>query len=127
MRHCATCGSSLEGRSPRARYCSNSCRAKGRRNGDAMPVLPLPLSAGTAGRLTSATRSEAEALGVAGSALAESALTLALQIDALPDPRTLPNLNREWRATMAELRAASVGVTVNPLDELRRRRESRTG
>ena len=57
------------------------------------------------------------------SSQADAALLLAEQVDAA-DQRTMPALMREWRAAMAELRAAStVAASVNPFDELRRRRE----
>lgn len=38
MRRCQTCGTSLDGRSPRARYCSDLCRARGKR-GYSAPTL----------------------------------------------------------------------------------------
>lgn len=81
------------------------------------------------GRVTAATRAEVAALGLEGSATSEVAVTLALSIDALADPRTMPGLTREWRAAMADLRAASAqqSPVVNPLDELRRKREQRSG
>ena len=130
MRSCATCGASIEGRNARARFCSDLCRARGRRLGHAVPAHdPAEVApAAVSGRVTAATRAEVDAVGLAGAALAEVALTLALQIDALADPRTMPGLTREWRAAMAELRAMSTAApVVNPLDELRRRREQRSG
>ena len=129
MRQCATCGASIEGRNARARFCSDLCRARGRRDGLATPATVEPDVVAVAGRVTAATRAEVVELGVGGSALAEVALVLALQVDALADPRTMPGLTREWRAAMAELRALTAvdAPVVNPLDELRRRREQRGG
>ncbi len=131
MRVCASCGASIDGKLTRARFCSDVCRARARRKGEPFaPPPPDPVDpTATAGRVTAATRAEVAALGFEDSGLAEVALTLALQIDALADPRTMPGLTREWRAAMAELRALSVqqAPVVNPLDELRRRREQRSG
>ena len=39
MRRCETCGTSLEGRSPRARYCSDVCRTRGKRGHRAPAVV----------------------------------------------------------------------------------------
>lgn len=128
QRSCDICGKPYEAVRSTSRYCSSTCRSRAHLSGQSVPTLAVIAEhPASPGRVTAATRAEAEALGQEGSALAEAALVLALQVDALPDPRTLPALTREWRATMAELRAASVGVSVNPLDELRRRRDSRAG
>lgn len=126
QRSCDTCGTDYEAQRSTSRYCSSNCRAKAHNSRQHAPNLtviePAPL-----GRVTAASRGEIDALGLSGNPLSEVVLTLSLQIDALADGRTLPNLTREWRAAMAELRASSVGVSANPLDDLRRRRESRAG
>lgn len=117
-RECQTCGASLEGRRGHARFCSDVCRARGAKQRPAPVVAPET----GAGRLAAATTAEAQTLGVDGP-LAVAALLLAEQADAA-DQRALPALMREWRAAMAELRAASTATaSANPLDELRRRRE----
>lgn len=120
-RTCQTCGASLEGKRGDARYCSSICRTRAAR---LRPVRPATAIAPdqAPGRPAAATGAEAQSLGVTGS-LADAALLLAEQIDAA-DQRTMPALMREWRAAMAELRAASkASASANPLDELRRRRE----
>lgn len=130
MRTCASCDASIEGRNRKARFCSDVCRARGRREGLAVPAKVAGSDVvAVAGRVTAATRAEVAALGLEGSATSEVAVTLALSIDALADPRTMPGLTREWRAAMADLRAASAqqSPVVNPLDELRRKREQRSG
>ena len=120
-RECETCGASLAGRRSDARFCSDVCRARAVKR----RLKPVAAPESPPGRLAASTAAEAQALAVTG-AQADAALLLAEQVDAA-DQRTMPALMREWRAAMAEMRAASTAAaSMNPLDELRRRRE-RTG
>lgn len=138
-RTCAAgCGTSLTGRSARARFCSSDCRAKAtkrRRKGvpeDLSNVVPLnppsdestpasepdgPVTMSTLDVLTRAERAETPS--------GQVALALARRIDKAADSgSSLAALARQLSETMTE---ALVGVVLEPdkVDELRARRDQK--
>lgn len=138
-RMCAAgCGTSLAGRTPRARFCSSDCRAKAtkrRRKGqpeDIGVVVPFapppdesappdepdgPVTRSTLDVLTRAERAETPS--------GQVALALARRIDKAADSgSSLAALARQLSETMAE---ALVGVVLEPdkVDELRARRDQK--
>ncbi len=121
MRTCATCGTSLDGRRDNARYCSDACRARARRETTGEPTNGEP------GQLERVTR---DRLGAqANTPAGVAALMLAALLDDPANPVSLrAGLVREFRATLDAANgqpAPSVNRPLTPLDELMQRRQRR--
>lgn len=140
-RMCAAgCGTSLAGRTPRARFCSSDCRAKAtkrRRKGQpedigtgvVVPFAPPPDESappvepdGPVTRSTLDVLTRAERVSTPSG---QVALALARRIDKAADSgSSLAALARQLSETMTE---ALVGVVLEPdkVDELRARRDAK--
>lgn len=80
---------------------------------------------GVSRKISTATRRELEAAGKLGSALGNTALVLAHRLDAGSDPASgTAAMAKELRTLMATLGAGMV-AEVDPVDEVRKRREAR--
>ena len=78
MRACETCGASLEGRRPAARFCDASCRMRKRRHPEiAAAVAPVEVSTAVADALIE----ELERLDMAASYEGRVAVGIARQLD----------------------------------------------
>lgn len=131
-RTCRSCGESIDGLAPSAKYCkAPACvtsRAKARKRrervGDVLPILVDP-TAYRAGSVLEATLRELEGAGVAGTVEGEVALALARRIDGQADTGSaMASLSRELRVTLAAaLRLAE--SPADPIVDLQRHREER--
>jgi hypothetical protein len=126
-KQCAMCPAEFEAKRATAKYCSARCRVRASRSqprqDDASEMPADPSS-----ELWSATLAELTAAGRALSAGGLAALALARRIDAA-DRETgssLATLVREHRAALADA-VRDGAAAVNPLDELRDRRERKFG
>lgn len=127
---CLVCGESLEGRSARAKFCSDRCRKRKQRGADVSPMVTSPDRGSSGpGVLSGALAAEFEAAGVPGSPRAIQAVLLAQRLDMAPisadTGSAIASLSKEVdRLRVAALKdAAPVG---DPLDELtKKRREKR--
>lgn len=114
MRRCQACGTSLEGRSPRARYCSSTCRGRGHRG--AAPLVPLPAP----NEAAAAPDPDAPL-----PTLEEVAAELAAQLRSPHCPPTAKAaLAREYRATLAEIEKSRPKAK-DGIDEIAERRARR--
>lgn len=113
MRRCQACGESLEGRSPRARYCSSTCRGRGFRG--AAPLVPLP------GPDEAPVADPDAPLPT----LEEVAAELAAQLRSPHCPPTAKAaLAREYRATLVEIEKGKPKAK-DGIDEIAERRARR--
>jgi hypothetical protein len=123
-KRCAVCPAGFEAKRPSAKYCSERCRKRAQRQPGGVAATIPAVPAGASGGLEAATLAELGMARRAGSAAGLAALALARRIDA-SDAETgagLASLVREHRAALAD--AVKGGrAEVNPLDELRSRRE----
>lgn len=115
-RVCAVCGASMQGRSPRARFCSDRCRGRARRHRD---LVASPPGVSAEGALVEATRAELGAGRGLDSAAGQAALVLAGRIDSGADSGTgLAALVREWRACVDDALRASSPAGDDWIDDL---------
>lgn len=126
---CETCRTSFHSRSSRARYCSDSCRARARYartiGRTIVAPVPDPLEA-PAGALADAIRRDLEHLGHADTTLGLAALALASRIDAGAESSTgLAALTRELRSCLAEARAQGDQSGPDALIEIKAKRAQR--
>lgn len=127
---CVVCGTEFEAKRSAAKYCGARCRQRAHRRPEAASdakVLALSAelaSETSAGGTAAATAVELERAGRLETALGQLALALARRIDA-GDAETgssLAALARQHRETLAEA-VRDAQQAVDPLDELRKRRE----
>ena len=124
------CGTTFTATSPRAMYCSRSCRQRASREGRVGSARVIPMApqvrAEADSTVTDATRSELEAAGRQDTALGRSALALAARIDTgLDTGSALASAVRGLTETMA---AALKGAEpASSLDELKARRRAKRG
>lgn len=134
MRGCAVCGESLEGRSRRAKFCSDRCRKRNQRAGGTRPAVLLNDRGNyepSPGLLSNALTEEFRAAGVMGSSRAAQALLLAQRLDQpMSDSASaVAALSKELDRLRLEVLKATPAVE-DPLDEMarkRREREQRAG
>ena len=115
------CGKEFETSSKRAKFCGSTCRSRGHRSAE---VIPIP--AGDAPEeespLLAATRRELEQAGVADTAMGQQAIELARR---MTHPKAMglsvAPISKELRAVMTE--ALREAPTASALDELRARRD----
>lgn len=122
---CAYCGNPFEGQKSSAKYCSGTCRAKFSKNGG--PELPPPSPVVEVDHqvegLMDAVRSELDAAGRLNSMVGQHALELANRIVNAPGMNAgVAAMSKELSRVMSEALRTST-TTVNPLDELRARRD----
>lgn len=121
---CMACETSFEAKSPRATYCSPTCRKRGSRAGVKASVEPIrpPSDPDADPPLLAATRRELEEAGVADTGLGQQAIELARRMS---DPRAMglsvAPISKELRQVKAE--ALMVAPAASSLDELRLRRD----
>lgn len=123
---CADCGTEFEAQREARKYCSGRCtkRAQRRPKADEAPVREAPAT--PVGTVAEATRVELERAGRVESAVGQSALALAVRIDAgnAETGSGLATMVREHRAALADAlkEAKKAG---DDLDELRAKRDCR--
>jgi hypothetical protein len=133
QKSCAVCRKPFEAKRPAAKYCGQTCRQRAHRRPDAAAeskVLELPaeptseLAPAVGGSVTAATVAELEAAGRLETALGQAAVALARRIDAgASEPgSSFASLVRQHGATLTEA-VKDAKTAVNPLDELKSRRE----
>lgn len=124
QRSCAVCGASFEAQRPQAKYCGDTCRKRAQRGGLATPA-PAPVVDRSMSGLVDAVTAELEAAGRVNTVAGQHALELANRIVNAPGMNTgVAALSKQLQAVLAEaLRNSSVAV--NPLDELRARRDAK--
>lgn len=124
MRACEACGREFEVRSSRHRFCSGTCRTRGRRGAK---VVALDGDGGQdAGvSLEEATRRQLAPVGRESSPSGVNALLLARRLDEGGDTGSaIAALSRQHLAAL-EAALEDVKVEGDPVDELRHRRERR--
>jgi hypothetical protein len=130
-KQCAVCQVPFEAKRAAAKYCSPRCRVRATRaraagldGGAAAPPEPSPA---VAGGVEAAAVAELAAAGRLGTSGGQSALVLARRIDtsaATEMGAGLAALVKQFGVTLAE--AVKGGqVAVNPLDELKAKRDRR--
>lgn len=103
---CAVCGDEFDARSPRAKFCSDTCRKRKQRGAEVVdsPVDDAP------GPVEVKVRADIAALLTAhpmGESLAEASYAMARLVDRYPTMAT--NANRELRANLEALAGMGVG------------------
>lgn len=127
-RECAVCSAPFEAQRPQAKYCGDTCRQRAKRGGLAQSRTAAPRPASDSG-LLEAVRAELEGAGRLDTVAGQHALELANRIVNAPGMNTgVAALSKQLQAVLAEALRNS-GQSVNPLDELRARRDRkrRTG
>ena len=125
MHNCEQCGKPFD--TLRARYCSSTCRANKTRGQQPMASAPAAadLVRPVAG-LTDSVRAELEVLGKLDTVIGLQALELAAR---MVSPMTMAGpaatLSKELSRVLGEARGTAATAAVNPLDELRARRDKR--
>lgn len=129
------CGKSFDARSPRAVYCSPTCRKRASRAGVVvMPNVksrpmspPMPEPDVEVPSVTGAVIAELGKANAMGSPAGLAAVKLAQLIDSasLASGPAVSGWTREMRAALAEAKAVAEPVEVDPIDELEKRRASR--
>lgn len=117
---CSHCGKSFEAKRATRKYCSSTCRANA--STGRAPVAQLPTPEPSANSLVDEVRRELEAGGRLETALGQQALVLAEA--CYPGAPQLAAVSKELR----DVRAAAlegVNIQVDPVDELRRRRDDK--
>lgn len=121
---CSVCGEGFEAKSARRRYCSDRCRQRKRAHPDLVaavvagapvPVAPGPIEVAVGRELADADRAQAAAV-----------TAVAQKMDRYPASESgsgLAALSRELQAGLRRALADRRPPDVDPLDELRRRRE----
>ena len=129
---CPRCGSTFDGATARAVYCSTRCRKNAhyaRSKGapprlDVVPVLEVPVSGSVS--VVESTRVVLADLGALGSPEAAAVLVAAERIDARDDSgAALAALLGRFGAQMAAIRAAYAQPELDVIDELMGRRVGR--
>jgi hypothetical protein len=121
-KRCAVCSEEFEAKRAARMYCSGRCQKRAQRQPKAEPAAAMPPDPDS--ELWAATLNELTAAGRVSSPAGVAALILARRIDT-PGSETgagLAALVKQHGATLADaLKGAR--AEVNPLDELRARRE----
>ena len=129
QRNCDVCTASFEAKRPQARYCSTRCRTRASRGGlavsrnaKAAPAAPT-VTRETSG-LLDAVQAELEAAGKVNTVAGQHALELAARIVNAPGMNTgVAALSKQLQNVLAEALRGATGPQVNPLDELKARRD----
>lgn len=122
---CAACSAEFEAKRKTAKFCSARCRVRANRQlAPAREPAPQPVPVDPDAELWVATLAELTAAGRAASAPGVAALILARRIDAAAaEPGGgLAALVKQHAVSLTEALKGGV-AEVNPLDELRSRRE----
>ena len=126
MRKCKKCGASIpmqSGRGRRREMCETCAPSRKRAT---KPAVPTPVDGDISGGAMPVVVAELTAAGMLNSHQGRIALGLARRFDAGDDTgAALAQVARQLRETMASALASAVPVAVDPLDELRAKRERR--
>lgn len=128
-RSCAQCQKPYEAMSPRSRYCSGTCRVRAHnlRKKAAVVAELAPAPTDRPPSVAATVRAELSAVGRLATTAGAAAMALAVRIDAQAETGAgVAALVKQLHATMT-VATADVQVAVDPLDELRARREARRG
>src|SRR5262249_19254135 len=121
-KRCTVCSAEFEAKRAARMYCSGRCQKRAQRQPKPEPAGQMPDDPDY--ELQTATLAELNTASPAGSASGKAALALARRIDAsqAETGSSVAAMVREHRAALADaLKGAR--AEVNPLDELRARRE----
>ena len=121
-KQCAVCSEPFEAKRNTAKYCSRRCSVRAARQPKPEPAGQMPVDPDS--ELWTATLNELAAAARVASASGQAALLLARRLDSqmTETGSSVAAMVREHRAALADaLKGAS--AEVNPLDELRARRE----
>lgn len=121
-KQCAVCSDPFEAKRNTAKYCSRRCSVRAARQPKPEPAGQMPVDPDS--ELWTATLNELTAAARTASASGQAALLLARRLDSqmTETGSSVAAMVREHRAALADaLKGAS--AEVNPLDELRARRE----
>lgn len=130
VRTCQNCNTQFQTKSSRQRFCSDPCRMRAnytKRTGQDAPViaLPVPVDASNPAGIVDAVERELLAAGRRQTPIGMLCMVLARQIEGGVDSASgLAQLSKELSARLGEA-LANVEVALNPVDELRVRREAR--
>lgn len=126
-KYCEVCGKPFEAQRPTAKYCGSTCRAnKSRGRVDVAPIQSSPANVDKpVSGLKDAVTAELEAADRLNTVAGQHALELAHRIVSAPGMNTgVAALSKQLQSVLAEaLRGAS--QQVNPLDELKARRDAK--
>ncbi|MFJ4735277.1 hypothetical protein ACIP6V_23890 [Streptomyces sp. NPDC088770] len=129
-KRCEACGESFEAKRKTARFCSDRCRMRAHRR-PAEGEQPAPVTSQPpvqredgSESLAAAARGELAAVGRDRTAAGQAVLVLARRIDAnsAETGSSLAAMVREFRAALAGA-LEGAGEAVDPVDELRARRD----
>ena len=135
-RPCDVCGTAYTAQRSTSRFCSQRCKRRAHRGAptklppETLPVvpdvvpLPQPESAGLAGGVAESTRVKLVALDRLDSPLGQAAMVLARRLDnpGMDTGSSIASVARQYQLTM-EAATEGVKVALDPLDELRARRD----
>lgn len=145
---CVVCGASFEAQKPQAKTCGATCRkrrARGAGSRDVPISRPVIRTDVTVSRpapdvvrpnfanhegAVAAVTAELEAVGGTATTLGQIALCLAVRLETsqIDTGSGLASLSKELRSVMAEVIGGSNSAVIDPIDELRARRDrKRTG
>jgi len=121
---CAVCGDLFEAKRPHARYCGDTCRKRAARNPNVVEDAETP-DATPPGEVATATATRIADLDVATLPQAALALALARRVDSARETgAAVAALAKQLVVLLDELERRG-RREVNPLDELRARRENK--
>lgn len=130
-KYCDSCGAEFDSKRPAGKYCSDRCRKRHQRNPDLSPAPrpadPAETDAEPAqGPVMTSTLERLHAAGVGGEPVAQACLALARRIDQsmTETGSAVASLVREYRASLGDA-LGGAEQAVDPVDELRSRRERR--
>lgn len=128
-RSCAVCKEPFEAQRPQAKYCGTTCRTRAHRGGIARKrgtteAPPAPTMERETSGLLDAVKAELEAARRTNTVAGQHALELANRIVNAPGMNTgVAALSKQLQNVLAEALRGSTGPQVNPLDELKARRD----
>lgn len=129
QRNCAVCNESFDAKRPQAKYCSTRCRTRASRAGLAVgrnskAAAAAPTITRETSGLLDAVQAELEAAGKLNTVSGQHALELASRIVNAPGMNTgVAALSKQLQNVLAEALRGTAGPQVNPLDELKKRRD----
>ena len=124
--HCLICDKPFRANRPQAKYCGDTCRKRAQRGVPALRQVKAPISAvyTEGGDLVSAVTAELEVAGRRSSALGIQAILPARYVQEDNGTASVA-LSRELRAVMAAALQNAPTGEVDPLDELKARRDAK--
>ena len=128
VRSCPMCGEPFASSRPSAKFCSDRCRQRNKRGSAPVPAKPIDTKSEETTRLVQLVSAELERAGKLDSPLGEQAVQLAVLMTQPGGTQGgVAALSRELRSVLEVVLSTAV-VGVDPLDELKARRDAkRTG